>query len=358
MKPGHAWRSSDEANRLELGRGNASEGVPAGPEKAAIGSREAAEADVWLQRREAIELLRERLRRPLLQLVPHLTGVRLGVFWHAPQGEAARGEIGLRCPVIRPLGPRWLSLPAHCQSCLRQHWPRTQRAAELGHRFFAPCSRENLWATLAVDGLRPLTLTLQSSAGPGRKAHPQAPEAGAGSPAAFERSVALVRLILHDLTAAVRAQVLERKLHEAERALAEMACEDGQLRDELQRRLPELPGRVSPPPRASRTGPLLAQMIDYARQHVHRPLTLRQVAVALGHNASYLSTLFSRSTGLSFHFFLEQTRLAKAKELLRDGHRSIAEVACASGYASEDWFRHAFKHHTGLCPSAWRAMQA
>jgi two-component system response regulator YesN len=44
-------------------------------------------------------------------------------------------------------------------------------------------------------------------------------------------------------------------------------------------------------------------------------------------NASYLSALFSQTTGVTFHEFLEEVRLSKAKELLRDPRKREAAVA-------------------------------
>jgi two-component system response regulator YesN len=74
-------------------------------------------------------------------------------------------------------------------------------------------------------------------------------------------------------------------------------------------------------------------------------------------NASYRSALFSQTTGVTFHHFLEEVRLSKAKALLRDPRNRVGEVACAAGYACPDSFRHAFKAHEGLSPETWRAGQ-
>jgi two-component system response regulator YesN len=74
-------------------------------------------------------------------------------------------------------------------------------------------------------------------------------------------------------------------------------------------------------------------------------------------NATYLSALFSQTTGETFHHFLEEIRLSKAKELLRYPRNRVGEVACAAGYASPDAFRHAFKAHESLSPGVWRAGQ-
>jgi two-component system response regulator YesN len=98
-------------------------------------------------------------------------------------------------------------------------------------------------------------------------------------------------------------------------------------------------------------------MLDYVHQHYHRPISLGELASAMKMNASYLSALFSQTTGVTFHQFLEKVRLSKARELLRDPRNRIREVSSAVGYASPDSFRHAFKAHEGLSPEAWRAGQ-
>ena len=93
-------------------------------------------------------------------------------------------------------------------------------------------------------------------------------------------------------------------------------------------------------------------MSDYVHQHYHRPISLDELASAMKRNASYLSALFSRTTGVTFHQFLEEVRLSKARELLRDPRNRVGKVARAAGYANPDSFRHAFKSHEGLSPEA------
>jgi two-component system response regulator YesN len=94
--------------------------------------------------------------------------------------------------------------------------------------------------------------------------------------------------------------------------------------------------------------------MTYVQQHYHRPMSLGDVAAALKMNAAYLSSLFSVTAGVTFHKYLEGVRLSKARELLRNSHNRVCEVACAVGYASADQFRHAFKVSVGVPPSTWR----
>jgi AraC-like DNA-binding protein len=146
-------------------------------------------------------------------------------------------------------------------------------------------------------------------------------------------------------------------LDNALRRLNNTQIEAVRLRGELRHRLPGLPESAGQPGLGSHAQKLVDVMLDFVHQHYHRPISLEDLASAMRMNASYLSALFSQTTGVTFHQFLEEVRLSKAKELLRDPRNRIGEVACAAGYASPDSFRHAFKAHERLSPEAWRAGQ-
>ena len=72
-------------------------------------------------------------------------------------------------------------------------------------------------------------------------------------------------------------------------------------------------------------------MLDYVHQHYHRPISLDDLASAMKMNASYLSALFSQTTGVTFHQFLEEVRLSKARELLRDPRNRVSRSGRRGG---------------------------
>jgi AraC-like DNA-binding protein len=82
-------------------------------------------------------------------------------------------------------------------------------------------------------------------------------------------------------------------------------------------------------------------------------MALKEVAAHLGMNANYLSGLFHRATGTTFHRYLHAVRMSKAEELLRDPRARVCEVATAVGYLSPNHFRSVFKACEKLSPSAW-----
>jgi len=169
--------------------------------------------------------------------------------------------------------------------------------------------------------------------------------------------VALVRLILHDLESTAQAQMACSGLDNALRRLNNTQTEATRLRGELRHRLPDFPESTTQPGLGSHARKLVEAMLNYVHQHGRHPISLDELASTMKRNASYLSALFSQTTGVTFHQFVEEVRLSKARKLLRDPRNRVGEVARAVGYSSPDSFRHAFKAHEGLSPEAWRAGQ-
>lgn len=69
----------------------------------------------------------------------------------------------------------------------------------------------------------------------------------------------------------------------------------------------------------------------------------------------YLSKIFRRVCGISLIDFIQQERMERAKELLRDSeHLSIGEIAEMIGYDSFPNFSKRFREHTGVSPNRYR----
>ncbi len=71
-------------------------------------------------------------------------------------------------------------------------------------------------------------------------------------------------------------------------------------------------------------------------------------------SAGHFARAFRRSTGLSPHQWLVWCRVEKAHALLRDSGLSLAEIACACGFADQSHFTKAYTRLRGISPGAWR----
>lgn len=72
-------------------------------------------------------------------------------------------------------------------------------------------------------------------------------------------------------------------------------------------------------------------------------LTLRTVADYVGFNEKYFSNRFRKEFGCTFISYLNDLRIARAKELLRQTDMKMYEISEAVGYSSIEHFNHMFR---------------
>ena len=92
----------------------------------------------------------------------------------------------------------------------------------------------------------------------------------------------------------------------------------------------------------------------YVAQHYTEPLTVRQIADAVGLNPDYTSHLFHKTFGITIIAHLMQHRLSHAQRLLVTSDLKIIDVALEAGFNSTSHFNAAFKNANGCTPSAYR----
>jgi AraC-like DNA-binding protein len=82
--------------------------------------------------------------------------------------------------------------------------------------------------------------------------------------------------------------------------------------------------------------------------------TVWELAREAGISRSALAERFTQLIGESPMRYLAGWRVQLAKQMMRDGDSSIAEIAARVGYESEAAFNRAFKRTVGSPPAAWR----
>ncbi len=81
---------------------------------------------------------------------------------------------------------------------------------------------------------------------------------------------------------------------------------------------------------------------------------LDQICEEISVSPAYFSTTFKKETGISFVQFLTNTRIEKAKELLKNSEYKTYEIAEKIGFSEPNYFSFAFKKNVGLSPSQYR----
>jgi AraC-like DNA-binding protein len=103
---------------------------------------------------------------------------------------------------------------------------------------------------------------------------------------------------------------------------------------------------------------LIDQVREYVERHYHEPISLRDVASALGYSRSHLTSVVRMATGKPVNAWIIERRIGAAQRHLADPHRSVAEVATTVGFGDTSHFSRKFKRIVGMTPSKWRTAHA
>lgn len=106
--------------------------------------------------------------------------------------------------------------------------------------------------------------------------------------------------------------------------------------------------------RASYAKPVVL-CLNYIYEHLHEPIRVEQLAQFTGLNASYLSTLFKRETGVPVSGYILSKRTEAAKNMLKFSEYSYAEIAATLAFSSQSHFTRVFREQTGYTPKAYRS---
>ncbi|GLX69492.1 response regulator transcription factor [Paenibacillus glycanilyticus] len=99
---------------------------------------------------------------------------------------------------------------------------------------------------------------------------------------------------------------------------------------------------------------LIQEMIVYMKEHLHRSLTLKEVADRFSFSPNYLGSMFKEETGTGFSEYVIAMRMEKAGQLLKDPKVKIYEVADLVGYRYMPYFSRQFKETFGMTPIEFR----
>lgn len=99
----------------------------------------------------------------------------------------------------------------------------------------------------------------------------------------------------------------------------------------------------------------LRRIRDFVEANLGRAIGLADLAALAGVSTRHFIRAFSESTGNTPHQYVIARRIDRAKCLLAEDGHSLTDIALAIGFSHSQHFASAFKKHTGLCPSHFRA---
>jgi AraC family transcriptional regulator len=98
----------------------------------------------------------------------------------------------------------------------------------------------------------------------------------------------------------------------------------------------------------------LRRVLDFIGAHLGGEIALADLAALAGLSTHHFGEAFRTSTGRPAYRYVMERRVERARELLCDGKRPIAEIAYAAGFSSQAHFTTNFRRVTGVTPGRFR----
>lgn len=96
------------------------------------------------------------------------------------------------------------------------------------------------------------------------------------------------------------------------------------------------------------------KMIEYITKNFSKKITLDDLSALLNLSKTLICKEFKKDTGFSINEYLLSIRIAQAKNLLTTSAKTIAEVAQACGFASQNYFTVVFTEEVQMTPARYR----
>lgn len=101
---------------------------------------------------------------------------------------------------------------------------------------------------------------------------------------------------------------------------------------------------------------IIVEMIHYSEEYPKIKFS-DYLSENLGHNYTYLASLFSESTGTTIEHFIIAHKIERIKELLLYDELNLTEISYKLNYSSVAYLSSQFKKVTGLTPTFFKQLR-
>lgn len=95
----------------------------------------------------------------------------------------------------------------------------------------------------------------------------------------------------------------------------------------------------------------------YIYEHYSEEIGVDQLADMVYMAPSYLSNIFKKETGQNLSKFIKEVRMEKAKDMLENTMKKIAQISVETGYPNVSYFCQSFREYFGVSPQKFRSGQ-
>ena len=101
-------------------------------------------------------------------------------------------------------------------------------------------------------------------------------------------------------------------------------------------------------------GSKLKKVFQFIEENYHQPISVRDVARAVGYSPAYLTDFVKRQTKKSIHSWIVERRMVEACSLLLETDDYVNQIAAKVGYPDAGHFIRQFRQLYSIPPKVWR----
>lgn len=101
--------------------------------------------------------------------------------------------------------------------------------------------------------------------------------------------------------------------------------------------------------------PRIREVLNYFSEHIDEPVSVPELARLANLSPSRFACIFRESTGMPPLQYLEELRMERARQLLRNTDESVKSIAIQVGFPNPFYFTRRFRIFFGHSPTEYRA---
>ena len=98
----------------------------------------------------------------------------------------------------------------------------------------------------------------------------------------------------------------------------------------------------------------MERVLRYINDNINQPITVDSVSADMNYNKDYLSKQFRRYYGINMKRYINQRRMALARQLLSTSRMPLEQIARTMGFDTVQNFYKFFRYHEKVSPSDYR----
>lgn len=99
---------------------------------------------------------------------------------------------------------------------------------------------------------------------------------------------------------------------------------------------------------------ILEEVKRYIFKHLHKKISVEEMALELELNKEYLSHVFHKLEGKTIVNYIQQEKIKEGENLLKYSEHEVSFISSYLGFSSQSYFNTVFKKYTGITPAKYR----